>query len=37
MGFGHASPCGGLTPLPAPVVDFGMPEAGFDDFGGLDF
>ena len=25
------------TPLPEPDFDFGMPEAGFDDFGDFDF
>ncbi|MDH3511306.1 MAG: hypothetical protein OER85_10680 [Gammaproteobacteria bacterium] len=24
-------------PLSEPGMDFGMPEAGFDDFGGFDF
>jgi len=25
------------APLSEPGMDFGMPEAGFDDFGGFDF
>jgi hypothetical protein len=25
------------TPLPEPDIDFGMPDAGFNDFGGFDF
>jgi hypothetical protein len=25
------------VPLPEPDMDFGMPEAGFDDFGDFDF
>lgn len=25
------------VPLPEPDIDFGMPDAGFNDFGGFDF